>query len=177
MFARLLFYPTLAVNCCMSKFTSRNWYDPIDETVILGALPLKSITLKLIKEEKIQAMISMNEDYEMRYLTYTTKELKALGVEHLKLRTVDLTGTPTQENLHLAVKFLLSHRQAGRRVYLHCKAGRTRSTTVAVCYLMQLHKWSPEKATNFVKSKRPQTWLRGKQHESIQCFYDSLKFS
>lgn len=44
MFARLTFYPTLVYNILMEKISSRNWYDRIDETVILGALPFRSMT-------------------------------------------------------------------------------------------------------------------------------------
>lgn len=42
MFARVSFYPTLLYNVLMEKATSRNWYDRIDENVILGALPFRS---------------------------------------------------------------------------------------------------------------------------------------
>lgn len=42
--ARILFYPTLAYNVLMEKITSRQWYNRVDETVILGALPFKSMT-------------------------------------------------------------------------------------------------------------------------------------
>lgn len=44
MFARITFYPTLVYNVLMEKISSRNWYDRIDETVILGALPFRSMT-------------------------------------------------------------------------------------------------------------------------------------
>lgn len=42
--ARLLFYPTLAYNVVMEKVSSRRWFDRVDETVILGALPFRSMT-------------------------------------------------------------------------------------------------------------------------------------
>lgn len=42
--ARLLFYPTLAYNILMEKVSSRRWFDRVDETVILGALPFRSMT-------------------------------------------------------------------------------------------------------------------------------------
>lgn len=42
--ARLLFYPTLAYNVLMEKVSSRRWFDRVDETVILGALPFRSMT-------------------------------------------------------------------------------------------------------------------------------------
>jgi atypical dual specificity phosphatase len=44
MFARLSFYPTLLYNVVMEKLTSRNWYDRIDDNVILGALPFRRMT-------------------------------------------------------------------------------------------------------------------------------------
>lgn len=47
MFARVTFYPTLLYNVFMEKVTQRNWYDRIDENVILGALPFKSLSQKV----------------------------------------------------------------------------------------------------------------------------------
>lgn len=44
MFARATFYPTLLYNVVMEKITTRNWYDRIDETVVLGALPFRRTT-------------------------------------------------------------------------------------------------------------------------------------
>lgn len=42
MFARVSFYPTLLYNVMMERFTTRNWYDRIDDHVILGALPFRT---------------------------------------------------------------------------------------------------------------------------------------
>lgn len=39
MFARATFLPTLAYNLLRNRWTSWNWYDRIDDTVVLGALP------------------------------------------------------------------------------------------------------------------------------------------
>ncbi|KIH57890.1 hypothetical protein ANCDUO_11914 [Ancylostoma duodenale] len=36
------------------------------------------------------------------------------------------------------------------------QAGRTRSATVATCYLMKTRNWLPNVAVEFLKSKRPQ---------------------
>lgn len=44
MLARASFYPTLLYNVMMEKISNRTWYSRIDETVILGALPFRSIT-------------------------------------------------------------------------------------------------------------------------------------
>lgn len=49
MFARVSFYPTLFYNVCMEKVSARRWYDRIDETTILGALPFRSMTAQVFK--------------------------------------------------------------------------------------------------------------------------------
>jgi hypothetical protein len=41
MLARISFLPTLGYNIVMEKLSSRNWWDRIDDNIILGALPLK----------------------------------------------------------------------------------------------------------------------------------------
>lgn len=61
-----------------------------------------------------------------------------MGVEQLRLSTVDLTGVPTLENLQKGVEFILRHRAFGNSVYVHCKAGRSRSATMVAAYLIQV---------------------------------------
>ena len=40
--ARVVFYPTLMWNMFMKNVSSRRWYDRIDNSVLVGALPFKS---------------------------------------------------------------------------------------------------------------------------------------
>ena len=44
MFARASFIPTLAYNVLMQRLSSRRWWDRVDDTVILGALPFRHMT-------------------------------------------------------------------------------------------------------------------------------------
>lgn len=66
------------------------------------------------------------------------QEWRAAGAEQLRLSTVDLTGVPSLENLHRGVEFALKHREQGNSVYVHCKAGRSRSATLAAAYLIRV---------------------------------------
>lgn len=59
-------------------------------------------------------------------------------MEQLRLSTVDLTGVPSLQNLHRGVEFALQHRERGTSVYVHCKAGRSRSATLAAAYLIRV---------------------------------------
>jgi len=50
MISRAIFYPSLLYNVMMERFAGRHWFDRIDETVILGALPLRSVTDEVISD-------------------------------------------------------------------------------------------------------------------------------
>lgn len=41
MFARVTFYPSLVYNVFMERVSARQWYNRIDENMILGALPFR----------------------------------------------------------------------------------------------------------------------------------------
>ncbi|XP_031704565.1 phosphatidylglycerophosphatase and protein-tyrosine phosphatase 1 [Anarrhichthys ocellatus] len=172
--ARLLFYPTLAYNVVMEKVTSRRWFDRVDETVLLGALPFRSDTKQLVETENIRGVITMNEEYETKYFCNSAEEWRAAGVEQLRLSTVDLTGVPSLENLCRGVEFALQHREQGSSVYVHCKAGRSRSATMAAAYLIRLHCWTPEEACQKLASVRPHILVRAAQLEMLSKYYEQV---
>ncbi|KAL3885249.1 hypothetical protein ACJMK2_025337 [Sinanodonta woodiana] len=175
LFHKVALYPTLLHNFLMSKVTSRNWYDRIDETVLLGAMPFKWMTQKLVTEENVRGVVSLTEDFETEYFCNSEEEWLAQGVRLLKIPTLDYFGTPEQKDINSAVSFILENRQKQSSVYVHCKAGRTRSTTVVACYLVKVHGWKPEEAVEFIKSKRPHIWLRDAQLKSIHQYYSSCQ--
>ncbi|KYQ52511.1 Protein-tyrosine phosphatase mitochondrial 1-like protein, partial [Trachymyrmex zeteki] len=187
MFARVTFYPTLLYNVVMEKITTRNWYDKIDETVILGALPFRRTTKQLIDDENIKAVVSMNEDYELSLLSNMEKEWSKHNVEFLQLSTTDIFQAPSQEKLQEGVNFINkfrnisnkkldnpgidnSHDQHGT-VYVHCKAGRTRSATLVGCYLITKNNWTPEEAVDYMRMKRPHVLLHTAQWSALKQFY------
>ncbi|KAK5648531.1 hypothetical protein RI129_003423 [Pyrocoelia pectoralis] len=182
MLARLSFYPTLLYNVFMEKCSSRRWYDRIDDNVILGALPFPTFNNKLLEEENVKAVISMNEDYELLFAN-DRKKWQELGVEFLQLATVDIFQTPCQKKLKEGTQFIFKYIPNGTQfdngglqptVYVHCKAGRTRSATLVGCYLMMRYRMTPEEAVNHMKSKRPHILLHTKQWEALHIFYEDL---
>lgn len=68
------------------------------------------------------------------------QEWRNVGVEQLRLSTVDMTGVPTLANLQKGVQFALKYQALGQSVYVHCKAGRSRSATMVAAYLIQVGK-------------------------------------
>lgn len=67
-------------------------------------------------------------------------------MQFLQLSTTDIFETPCQDKLKRGVSFInhfsneISQNQVEKRptVYVHCKAGRTRSATLVGCYLMMV---------------------------------------
>ncbi|UYV75133.1 PTPMT1 [Cordylochernes scorpioides] len=178
MLARLSFYPTLFYNVMMKQISLREWYNRIDETVVLGALPFRSTSKKLIEEEDVKNVVSMNEDYELRLWVPTQEEWGQHGVKFLQLQTIDMFHAPCQTKLRRGVDFILDALQQQQSVYVHCKAGRTRSATLVGCYLMQRHSWTPDQAVELMRSKRPHILLGPKQWEALRVYHqDNVKTS
>lgn len=68
-------------------------------------------------------------------------------MQFLQLSTTDIFETPCQEKLKRGVNFINKFRslqsqsqehENSSTVYVHCKAGRTRSATLVGCYLMMV---------------------------------------
>lgn len=81
----------------------------------------------------------MNETYELSYLSNMEEGWKKLDVQFLQLPTTDIFEAPCQEKLSQGVDFIKDVvAESNESVYVHCKAGRTRSSTLVGCYLMQV---------------------------------------
>ncbi|XP_063627833.1 phosphatidylglycerophosphatase and protein-tyrosine phosphatase 1 [Cydia splendana] len=185
MFARVTFYPTLFYNVMMERMTSRRWYDRMDDTVILGALPFQGMTKQLKEEENLKAVVSMNETYELKIFSNDAEKWREHGVEFLQLATTDIFETPDQDKLYEGVRFINRFLPIDSKikritsenpvnsgtVYVHCKAGRTRSATLVGCYLMMKNGWSPAEAVEHMRTRRPHILLHTKQWEALQIFH------
>ncbi|EEC15986.1 dual specificity phosphatase, putative, partial [Ixodes scapularis] len=172
MFSRVTFYPTLVYNVVMERVSTRRWYDRIDDTVFLGALPFRSITPKLLEEENVRGVVSMNEDFELRYWVTSKAEWEKNGVKFLQLSTTDIFETPCLEKLERGVQFIRSFENTDKTVYVHCKAGRTRSATLVGCYLMQRYTWTPQRAVELLREKRPHILLHYAQWEALHTYFN-----
>ncbi|CAG0914924.1 unnamed protein product [Notodromas monacha] len=129
--ARLTFYPSVGWTMIMEKLSSRRWYDRIDETVIVGAIPTTSMIPELIEKEGVRGVVSMNEDFELRLFAKEEDWFNA-GVKFIQLPTVDMFGVPTKAQLEKGLSFIAGIEKENGSVYVHCKAGRVRSATLVM---------------------------------------------
>ena len=159
--ARIVYYPTLFYGI-LRQTKSRHWYDRIDNRVVLGALPLHKKAKEIVDKENIGGVITLNEDYETRFLCPTTEQWNSMYVKHLKIPTVDFNNAPTLDQIQTALTFI-DDIESHKSVYVHCKAGRSRSSVVVLCYVMAKYGRNVKASIDMVKLKRPHIIL-GSEH-------------
>ncbi|MFG0263537.1 MAG: dual specificity protein phosphatase family protein, partial [Rhodopirellula sp. JB055] len=73
--------------------------------------------------------------------------------------------------------FIQRHVENGKAVYIHCKAGRARSATIAICWLIAHKGMSPDEAQAWLLEKRPHINPRLTQCLVVQQFARELQAS
>ncbi|CAN6807530.1 hypothetical protein Bca4012_001989 [Brassica carinata] len=166
--ARALFYPTLVYNVVRNKVEAEfHWWDRVAQFILLGAVPFQSDVPRL-KELGVCGVITLNESYE----TLVPSSLyKSYCIDHLVIATRDYCFAPSMEAICQAVDFIHRNASLGKTTYVHCKAGRGRSTTVVICYLVQHKHMTPEAAYDYVKSIRPRVKLATTQWKAVLEYY------
>lgn len=148
-YAHLVYWPTWAWNITLGRFLKvRNWWDEIDTQVLLGACPLRS-DLEKLRAAGVQAVVNTCEEFPG-----FTADYRRLGIDQLYLPTVDFTH-PSRKDIDRAVQFIDDAIAAGKKVYIHCKAGRGRSATIAICWLMHSRGLSLHQAQQHLLRCRP----------------------
>ncbi len=162
--ARLLFWPTLAWNYLLAKWLHRrNWWDEIDKDVLIGALPLKS-DVPALKRAGIGAVVNTCREYAGPIRAYAEA-----GITQFRIPTTDFTA-PELADIESAVQFMQQQIAAGKRIYVHCKAGRARSATVVLCWLIEAKNLTPEQAQQWILKCRPHAHRHLTRRAVVQQF-------
>ncbi|XP_006359594.1 putative dual specificity protein phosphatase DSP8 [Solanum tuberosum] len=170
--ARALFYPTLLYNVVRNKIqTDFRWWDRVDEFILLGAVPFPADVPRL-KALGVAGVVTLNESYET--LVSTSLYLDH-GINHLVIPTRDYLFAPSDGDIDRAIEFIHSNASCGKTTYVHCKAGRGRSTTIVLCYLVKHKDMTPEDAYDYVRSIRPRVLLAPSQWQAVQEYYARVK--
>jgi atypical dual specificity phosphatase len=147
--ARLLFHPTLMWNRLLLRLVpGRRWWDRIDDDVLLGALP-SGDDAHALHAEGVRAVVNTCEEYGGPQSVY-----EELGIEQLRIPTIDFQP-PTLADVERAVDFMRARVAEGKQVYVHCKAGRGRSATVVLCWLIGEKGMKPEEGFGLIRERRP----------------------
>eukprot|EP00116_Pleurobrachia_bachei_P009334 sb/3469596/ len=170
-FFRKLTYPLQLKHLCHSiKHSDIHWYDVVDEVVVLGAIPLKHKDFTWTTNLNIKGVISLNEPYETKRSLTVEEWSSNHGVENLKFNVADHVGAATLEEVQEVLAFItrISTTHPGSKVYIHCKAGKGRSASVVMCYLISKNPgMTPEQSFDALREKRSQISLGAKQWQLL----------
>jgi atypical dual specificity phosphatase len=97
----------------------------------------------------VKAVINLCQEWNRAAPIFTQ-----LGIDHLHLPTVDFHA-PSLESIEKGVEFINQCVKAHNPVYVHCKAGRGRSATVILCWLLSTQALSAKEAQKILLYKRP----------------------
>ena len=177
---------TLVTQCHHSK--TYRWWNPIKDThLILGAIPLKNKNhhIKILNladrsnEEKPKlSVLTLLEPFEIYSegpfsIPVTPKDWKDLNVDQKIISAADFKPL-SQNEIKEAVLYLEKQNDLGYKTYVHCKAGRGRSATAVVCYLIKKYGYSAETAKEKVKECRSQISLNTHQWRAIKTYETSI---
>ena len=167
-YARTVYYPTLWYNILLGRVLRvRRWWDPVNEHIVLGAVPLGKDPLRL-HAAGVTGVVNMCEEYAGPISHY-----QRLGIDQLWLPTTDFQH-PTEEMVETGAAFIEQHRRAGGRVYVHCKAGRARSATIVLWWLVRFGNMTPNEAQELLLRVRPHVNPRVFHRPVIQRLYEKL---
>jgi atypical dual specificity phosphatase len=143
------YYPSLWVSRALCAVGNWNWWDEVDETIILGAVPSQR-DLVTLHGLGVRSVVNMCAEFSGHM-----ESMKRLGMSQLHLPTLDYFP-PSETDLRRGVDFIREIAARKERAYLHCKAGRGRSATLAIAYFMTTRGMSLVQAFEFVKRARKQ---------------------
>lgn len=163
--ARAIYYPTLGYNLLLGRCLGvRRWWDDIDQHVVLGARPVRRDPHRF-KQMGVTGVINTCDEFPGPLQLY-----QQLGIEQLWLPTVDFNH-PSREHIEQGAAFIEKHVLLGGKVYVHCKAGRARSATVVLWWLVRYRQLTPDQAQAAILRARPHSNPTIYQRPVIQHLY------
>jgi atypical dual specificity phosphatase len=166
-----LYWPTLGWNMLLGRgLKIRHWWDQIEPGLFLGAVPLRQDVEKL-STLGVRRIVNTCEEFEGWPSLY-----RQHGIEQLWIPTTDF-NPPSLEQIDQAVAFIEEAIGRNEAVYVHCKAGRARSATVVLCYLMKQHQIDPLSAQQKIEARRPHVLPVIHKRPVVQEFHRRLPSS
>lgn len=164
--ASVLYYPTLGWNVLLGRILkTRNWWDPIDDNVILGAIPFPDDVPRL-HQLGVRGIVNTCAEWSGYPQLYSK-----LGIRQFHMPTTDFTS-PSLQSLIDGVNFIGDFARSGQQVYVHCKAGRSRSGIVVMAWLIHHHGLDVQQSQARLLEHRPHANPRLVQYPVIHKFHD-----
>jgi membrane-associated phospholipid phosphatase len=167
--ARLMLLPVLVgqrLSLQYYSLRSRAWERVCDEVWI--GRQLNEVPARAARAQGVRAVIDLTTEFS------EPRAFRALP--YLNLQVLDLTA-PSQEQIEQAIAFIRASAPLGP-VYVHCKAGYSRSAAVVGAYLMATGRVSDaDQAVALLKSVRSGIVVRPEAWRALRDFEESCSRS
>ena len=137
----------------------RDWLSEVEPGLYLAAMPTAADAAALARRG-VRAVVNACDEYRGPRAAY-----RRHGIAQLHVPIIDF-AEPTAEQVDSALAFLREHTAAGSGVLVHCKAGRGRSATLVLCWLVAERGLDPEEAQRALEAARPRV-VRGLHRRAI----------
>lgn len=167
---------------------NKNWWNKIDDNVLLGGIPHKKHLDPLATSIGITHVLTMLEPFELQKGTIHPISFEMWAEKNVSVLQINAPDfNPVRPDwIDLGVKFIQAVRAQSGKVYVHCKAGRGRSATIVVAERVAtrlLAEPNPsddrlraiiQEEVDAVKLIRDQIKLQKKQQKAIFTFAKNL---
>lgn len=136
----------------------------IDDLAAGSARPMSGrAVLWLARKQGINSILSLTDEP-------LSKEFLADGMafKHVAIRN---HSVPTFPQIKECVDYMLSQTAAGKRVLVHCAAGKGRTGTVLAAYLCGRYGVDASKAIRTVREKRPGSIEKNRQESAVEEYW------
>jgi atypical dual specificity phosphatase len=161
------------------RWVHQRWWHQITENLYLGGVPLASRGhLQSILNLNVNAVLAILEEQESTLETFFSQPVlpsdwRENQVAYERIACADMHAL-TPENLNQAVEQLHNWIQAGKTVYLHCKAGRGRSAMVVIGYFIRYKHLPLYDAIQKLRSVRSVVRFQPCQVEALKQFEKTI---
>ena len=140
----------------MSDWFDRFGFTQVGDDLLIGARPLDVDDVARVVDAGTDVVYNLCEDreYPEGARAELERALDTAGLAELRLPLVDYGGLPASV-LDRAVDEVLAELDAGRRVYLHCRAGWQRSAAVAAGVVALREGLEIDAALEAIRERKP----------------------
>jgi len=145
---------------------SFTWVDP-EVLAAMGWPENLRETMEFLKDSDVSVIVSLTETPLNQAL------IEEFGFEYHHLPVRDFTA-PSQAQIRRFIALVGAARQAGKKLVVHCMAGRGRTGTMAACYLVSKGMDAAE-ALREIRALRPGSVETREQEEAVRRFAERMR--
>jgi protein-tyrosine phosphatase len=140
----------------MSRWFEHFGYAEVGDGLLAGAYPTDADDVAALAREHVDEVVNLceNVEYAPGEREVVAEALAAAGIPERRVALVD-HGALRAPAVELAVVTVLEGLDAGRRLYLHCRAGWQRSAAVAAAVIALREGLDIEQALEVVRGRNP----------------------